>query len=298
MSKIKILITGINGNLASTLAKRLLLSNSPLFEIYGTHLESSTNENIAEIADKIQLLKVTKAGHVDFSQMKHPPHAIIHLATNYGRTEESHEEIVESNLYFPMKVLQYAIDNNVKTFINTDTSLERYTSAYSLSKKQFLDWLKLGAGKIQVINLILENYYGPFKKQFVFDLFNKFKNEVDEIPLTLGIQRRDFIYYEDVISAFLQILSRLDKITDSYSEFQIGSGESFSIKEIIMQMKEITNNKKTQLAWGKINLRKNELMDSKADVRAMNSVFGWYPRYSLHDGLTETFKTINNTDKI
>ena len=59
---------------------------------------------------------------------------VIHAATNYGRSSENFNDIIESNITFPTKILESSIKNKVNTFINIDTSLNKNINYYSSSK--------------------------------------------------------------------------------------------------------------------------------------------------------------------
>src|SRR5207344_1577562 len=92
-----------------------------------------------------------------------PLDAVVHTATSYGRKGEKAVAVLEANTAFPLRLMESGISFGVKTFFNTDTSLNKYMNFYALSKKQFADWGRLLAGqkKIRFINIELEHFYGP-----------------------------------------------------------------------------------------------------------------------------------------
>src|SRR4030067_3246566 len=125
-----VLITGINGFLGSHIAKRL----SKNYKIIG--LEYSL-ENLFRIegfsfpvylSDNKSIEKIFDDYHVDI---------IIHTATFYGKNNEEILQIANTNLFMPFYLLDFAIKKKAKLFINTDTALDRFTSPYALTKKQF-----------------------------------------------------------------------------------------------------------------------------------------------------------------
>ena len=151
-----LLITGINGYLGSNLAIRY----KDKYQIIGLEYDTS---NLSRIKDYNFTVFSTKDGISEnlFNDFKID--AIIHTATLYGRNNELNIEIFKSNLYLPLLLLEKAIANKCQLFINTDTALKRLTSPYSISKKQFKDWLKFFSfqKQIKVVNLKLEHFYGP-----------------------------------------------------------------------------------------------------------------------------------------
>ena len=42
---------------------------------------------------------------------------ILHLATSYGRKNETNEYVLNTNLMFPLSIIEKAIENNVKCFL-------------------------------------------------------------------------------------------------------------------------------------------------------------------------------------
>ena len=116
---------------------------------------------------------------------------VLHLATCYGRQNEKDLEIFESNTSFPLKLLEIAIFNKIKSFINTDTSLPRTLNAYTMSKKQFVEWGEMYAqhGKLCFVNIILEHFYGPGddKTKFISWVVESCLKNITELKLTLDI---------------------------------------------------------------------------------------------------------------
>ena len=131
---------------------------------------------------------------------KHNIYCIIHAATVYGRNNETDNEILFGNLYIPQLLLQKAIVNNCKIFINTDSVLDRFTSSYSLTKTHFLEWLKFYSKKnaIRMINLRLEHFYGPgaSESNFISSMIVKMLKNDPNIDLTMGEQNRDFFIHQ------------------------------------------------------------------------------------------------------
>ena len=214
--------------------------------------------------------------------------AIVHCATNYGRRFVSCPEIIESNLVLPLKLLEQGVNNGVRIFINSDTILNKNVSDYSLSKRQFREWLQSFSERIRCINLSLEHFYGPGDNntKFVTDIIHRLLLRVPSIDLTEGNQTRDFIYIDDVVDAFILLLLK-DKDPQGYSNFEVGSGHSIAIKEFVGLLKRLCGNNETQLNFGAIPYRAHELMQVKIDTSPLNSL-GWVSRWDLEEGLKQS----------
>lgn len=217
---------------------------------------------------------------------------VIHTAANYGRDKENVSKIVDVNLIFSLKLLETAANYDTDIFLNTDTLQQKYLSSYTLSKKQFVEWLQIfsRAKKIKAINFRLEHMYGPGddSKKFVVWLIEQMISNKSEIDLTAGEQKRDFIYIDDIVNAYLLILRHAADLPQ-FSEFDVGTGKQISIKEFVIELKntvESLNNRKitTKLNFGAIPYRKGEMMEVPEDVNPLLEL-GWKPSTVLSDGL-------------
>jgi CDP-paratose synthetase len=276
-----ILITGINGYLGSYLAKAL--SNE--YNIVGLEYSLENLFRIAENNYKVYSAKDGISGEIFTSQ---PIDIVIHTATFYGKNNEDYIQMLNTNLYSPLKLLDIAIKHKCQLFVNTDTVLDRFVNTYALTKRQFQEWLYLRRNEIKVINMQLEHFYGPGTSptNFLSFMINKLKNDDPHIDLTLGEQQRDFIYIDDVVNAYKTIIEKENAVKDSYSSFQVCTNQLVSIKDLLVTLKDLTNSKST-LNFGAVPYRENELMHSKSDNSALINL-GWKPQYSIKEGLQKT----------
>ncbi|WP_097460146.1 NAD-dependent epimerase/dehydratase family protein [Mangrovitalea sediminis] len=287
-----ILLTGATGFLGSHLLEALLGRGYSV-----TILKRSTSDTwrinhlLAQVRafdiDLVPLDEAFKEKNVD---------AVFHTACTYGRHGQAANEVVETNLLFGLKLLDVATAYNTKAFFNTDTLLPKYLNAYSLSKRHFSEWLKQRSDKIQVINLKLEHMYGPGDDQtkFVPWLINQLQRNVERIPLTEGKQLRDFIYIDDVISAYMLTLEKRMQLP-RFSEFDVGTGNLISVREFVTTLYEIYQqlnpNSKTLLGFGDIPLRDGEMMKVEVNNAALKGL-GWDSAVSQNQGLSRLLKVI------
>ncbi len=282
-----ILLTGATGFLGSYMLKRLLDENFEVIILKRSFSNTSRIEKLLDKvksydADKIKFKRIFEENNVDY---------ILHCATNYGRKNNDPLEIVEANLILPLKLLHEGLKNDLKVFINTDTVIDKRINNYSLSKKQFLDWLKVYSSRVKCINVSLEHFYGfnDDDSKFVTHIIRAVLNNVPEIDLTSGEQKRDFIYIDDAVEGFMKIIQNLDKNKNEFEHYEIGSGNNISIKETVTMIKKIAANTVTKLNFGKIPYRENEIMNSCVDISKLLSL-GWKPKVALGDGLKMTIE--------
>ncbi len=285
-----ILLTGGTGFLGSTLLKALVTCAE--FRI--TVLKRSTSRT-----DRVhKLLQHDAVNWIDLDRIninelfkQNSFNIIIHCATNYGRGNTNILDMASANLMLPLTLLQLGIEHKVNTFINTDTIIDKRVNEYSLSKKQFLEWLQNSSGKIQCVNMALEHFYGPFddESKFTTMIFHKLLRGEPKIDLTPGAQKRHFIYVDDVVQAFRCIIDHLDVLPSNFSSFEVSTEQSVSIREFVCLAKSIIGNTTTKLNFGAIPYRTNELMDSRTDISALLEL-GWRPTISLEQGIRMTLE--------
>lgn len=267
----KILLTGGTGFLGSHLLKAFIRNNHQVII-----LKRSTS-NLWRIEKEITKTRFYNSDTIDMKQVFEENKnidTIVHTATCYGRNGESLKQMLSANLTFPLEILEYAALYNVESFWNTDTTLLRNLNNYALSKSQFLDWGKQFSDekKIRFYNLKTEHMYGKLddeSKFITYILKQCIANE--KIDLTSGEQKRDFIYVEDVVMAYNFLLSS-EKISDTYfKEFEIGTGISIKIKDVVEIIKNATKSQ-AKLNFGALKYRKNETMDSKANLEELKNL--------------------------
>lgn len=289
----RILITGATGFLGSHLTKALINED---YEIAILKRSYSNTWRISGI------LKDVKTFNIDTCSIDEPFKecgqfdVVIHTATEYGRSGEAFSQLLQSNVSFPLKLLETAISYKTKLFINTDSFIHKsnysfqHLAGYAITKQQFLQWIKVYSHleKIKLVNLKLEHVYGPFDtegKFIPFVLENCLKN-VPELNLTLGNQKRDFIHISDVISAYSTIISRNIEAFQYFQEYGVGSGSSLSIRQLVELIHEKTKSN-TLLRFGAIPYQKNEVMESKANNYELKKL-GWKNQISLEEGICLT----------
>ena len=283
--KNNILMTGATGFLGSNLLRELIKHK---YEV--TILKRSLS-NISRIKDLIGSVKSFNLDEIYIESIfkKVKVDVILHCATSYGRADTDPFLVIDANLLLPLELLEIGKKNNIKYFVNTDTILNKRINYYTLSKNQFKDWLEMCSEELVGVNVLLEHFYGPFddKTKFISFIIDKLLKNALEIDLTEGKQKRDFIYIDDVVAAFIKILENLNNLKFGVHNYEIGTNKSFKIREVVDLIKQISANTVTKYNFGAIAYRKNEIMNSKVDIKAIRNL-GWKPKYSLLQGLTRT----------
>jgi nucleoside-diphosphate-sugar epimerase len=221
-------------------------------------------------------------------------YAAINLATSYGVEGENWSEVKRCNVENPLALFEQVADLGGEKFLTADTFFGKpyfnyeYARDYIASKDQFANQLKAIASKRSVFcgNLRLEHVFGPNdgQRKFVSRLISDFRKKKRHIDLTTGTQKRDFIYVPDVSSAFIKVL--MHNQTGNYVEYEVGTGKSITLKSFCLELAKAFSVSTDRLRFGAISQRRNEIMDSKADIRALSSI-GWAARWSLRPGVVD-----------
>ncbi|WP_199621692.1 NAD-dependent epimerase/dehydratase family protein [Paenibacillus alkalitolerans] len=285
-----VLVTGATGFLGSHMVKELVKEGHHVIIFKRS---SSNCRRIAQVLPYLCVYNLDKTGiDVPFQEIGEI-HAVIHTATCYGRDNESMAEIAAANISFPLQLLETAVAYGTKTFFNTDTFsntgslISNYLPGYHLSKKHFLEWGRYFSETkgIRFINMKLEHLYGPLdsEQKFIPKVINSCLNNEPELLLSPGEQKRDFIYLDDAISAYLVLLDKTPEQTSSFYEYQVGTGVSTSIRDLVELIHRVTRSR-TLLKFGAIPYRDNEIMFSQAVIDPLVAL-GWVSKVGLEAGI-------------
>ena len=280
----KILLTGATGYLGGHLCRRLIHEGHHVVALHLNHAERlvSLGADEERSVTKVYLEDEPIEGIVE----RHAIDGVIHTATLYGRGDESFAKMVSANVVFPVAIMASCVKNKVKFFMNTDTILAKDVSAYALTKSHVVDWMKVFADKVKMVDMKLDHFYGPKDKntKFVAFVLEKLLRNEPSIDLTEGTQTRDFIYVDDVVDAYVAVLGNLDKIAlGNVAVFEVGTNVKTSIRHLVTKLKELTRST-TVLNFGAVPLRKNEMLDYDVDTTALR-LLGWSPRIGIDEGL-------------
>ncbi len=220
---------------------------------------------------------------------------VIHVATCYGREQRNELDIVDTNIVLGVNLLKSAVKHGVEIFINTDTFfnidnlISNHMQAYTLSKKQFIEWLKyFSFSGISVINMKIHHVYGPGDNsdKFIPWLQTSLIKNSGSVNLTSGIQLRDFIYIDDVVSAFILALKAVN-IQENFKEYNVCTGIKTSVRDFSLELRTQIIDKyavDTELVFGAIPTSSDEIMDVSNDSSSLLSI-GWSHSSSIKQGI-------------
>ena len=162
-----------------------------------------------------------------------------------------------------------------------------YGKAKLLSSRYMIDLYKKKNFPSVVLRLYLA--YGPKQDMNRFlpiIIDGCIKNK--KFPCSIGNQLRDFVHVDDVVDAIIKSLKNKNA---KGQIINIGSGKPGKIKDIINHVKKIS--KGGFLQFGKIKLRKDEILKIYPNIKKAKNIINWKPKISFDKGLKSTIKFYN-----
>lgn len=292
------MLTGATGFLGSHLIPALLEAGYSVKALR----RNSPQAPSADGGDKrISWHTIDPADQAGFTGFFSDVDCVIHTAASYGRRGEHTADVARANTLFGLQVLEAAVAEKVKCFMNTDSALPKMSNPYSISKAHFSEWGKYFSETrdIRFVNIRLEHMYGPgdTSLKFTNHVIDSCLNNVPQLKLSDGIQLRDFIFIDDVVSAYLTVLKNQSLFAPKFCEIPVGSGTVVSIRFLVESIHQLCGSA-TTLAFGEIEKNDRDVLYSCADISFLGHL-GWHPETSLLDGLHAiiTQKKAEMTDK-
>lgn len=154
-----------------------------------------------------------------------------------------------------------------------------YNKSKYLAEELLLNYLE---NITRVTSLRLFNLYGKYQgdtfliPQIIKDIHNKKSIHVKDL-----IPKRDYLYIKDLL-LLIEIIISSDTANGIYN---IGSGKSYSVQEVINEIKSTTNTDAQIISEN--SRREGEILDCVADIKKIKIDTGWFPKYDLKSGLLD-----------
>ena len=221
-----------------------------------------------------------------------------------GYVDHSNKEKTFQSHYIGCKNLtEILLKKAPKAFIQIGSSIE-YGNAKSPQKENFRCNPKSVYGKAKL--LASKHLLNLFKKQefpsTVLRLYQAYGPRQDlnrfipiiisgciknkQFPCSKGNQLRDFLYVDDVVNAILKSLTNKNARGQIIN---IGSGKPRKIKNIIDYIKKYSKGGYPQ--FGRVKLRKDEILEVYPDIKKAKNKINWSPRISFKKGLKITINS-------
>lgn len=307
MTSIKnVFVTGANGFIGANLTRRLLSEN------YEVGILKRENSDLSKIRDLLPGLKAYNGDVRDYTSVAAAlsdfrPDAVLHLVTYY-RIEHTAADVgpmIDTNVRGTVNLLEAAKDSGVGLFVNTSSCAVYRMADHALSEKDPIAPQNLYALTkhhaeeecrfyadyfgMKAITLRMFPPYGPgdHERRLIPHVILSLQKGV--MPeLTTGKQLWDFVYIDDVTSAYLAALKTGPRIK-GHEIVNIGTGSPVSVRDMVMEIMRLMN-AEGEPKFGAIPHRKNEVWYNSAQIGRAKGKLGWEPEYPLDKGLENTIR--------
>lgn len=307
-----VLVTGANGFVGAWLAKELIKEEANVVA-----LVRDWNPNgglyLHGIEDKVVKISgnITEASLVSRILNEYEIDSCFHLAAQALVTVANRNPIstFESNIYGTWTLLEQCRMNDKVLRIIISTSDKVYGNQNKLKLKeddQLLGLFPYDASKVcaDVISRCYASYYnlpisivrfsniyGGGNLNFSRIVPYTIKCALFDQPVFLrsdGMNKREFIYIEDVVSALLILAANMHREEIRGQAFNFGSGEVTNVITLIEQIKKISGQNKLKVIIPDIP-EKGEILEQGLDYHKASKNLGWQSRFDLRAGLKMTF---------
>jgi len=290
-------VTGCSGFIGTHLVTRLL-DEGHMVTGYDLVMPAYTHVNFDFVQGDILDLERLRASVVK-------PDGIFHLAAQTkvpnSTRDPSYDFLVNARGTFNVlscasgATFVYASTSTVYGIAATPTSEEhamRPVSFYGASKAAGELYCSAfnGIFGLPTISLRLFNVYGPGNaKGVMYDLIKKLKTDGSHLEiLGSGLQKKDYVYIDDVIDAFL--LAYDNGIPGE--AYNVGSGRAITVNEIassICSMMDLH----PDIRWTGGPSWEGDIESTQADISNFGS-FGWKPTTDVETGLHNLYEWIQS----
>jgi UDP-glucose 4-epimerase len=322
---VRVLVTGAAGFIGSHLVDRLLADGEEVLGF--DDLSSGKMANLRDARQSrlgkfsFQRGDVTSTMLADVIK-RQKPEVIFHLAAQVDVRKSVADPIHDAmiNIIGTINLLQAASDAGTRKVVFTSSGGCIYgepdakrlpvtedqvflpeslpESPYGVSKKVVLDYLRYFdvVKDLDYTALALSNVYGPRQEpasevglegQVVAIFCRKM---LGHRPVTIygdGEQTRDFVYVDDVVSAFVSARDR-----GSRELVNVGSGKELSVNELYSKLTELIP---TRFEPVNAAARPGEIQRIVIDPTKAGRVLGWAPVTDLAEGLKQTVAWFRST---
>jgi len=274
----KILVTGFSGFIGKYLLERLNFSNHELI--------------LMDLANGFDICNWEQVKHITGID------AIIHLA-NLSFVPASYDQpkkFYESNYLSTLNMLELCRTNHAK-MIFFSSYVYGHPQYQPIDEKHPIQAFNPYAQTKVICESLCEGYNRDFQVPVTifrpFNIYGIGQNPDFLIPTIIqqakkgsivikdDRPKRDYIHVKDIVEAVIAAID--SKTSPTLKTYNLGTGISYSVKEIVEQVRDLYNSKINYQCLNEI--RQNEVMDTVADIRKIKTELKWEPKISITEGL-------------
>ena len=300
----KVLVTGGTGFLGHHVVKALLDRKAAVTLLIQPHEKTW---RLDDIESNVNIVKATLANREETKMAVREirPEVIVHFAGMMERRRDLSilDDLNNHHIVSTINIILSSDPEVTKLVINTGTS-EEYgeqadpfvetlpinpVSPYSASKGAatiMATYLSKAIG-VPVVTMRPFITYGPGQiHDTLIPFLIKGVLEKKTVELTEGLQYRDFIFVDDLVSCYLAVIEKSASIKTP-GIFNVGTGKKMRVRDVVETIADLMNGQ-DYLKIGARPMRPGEPESMVADVQKAEEILEWVPEVSLRDGLERT----------
>lgn len=295
-----ILVTGGTGFIGSHLIERLLNENYNVILLKRSFSDTWRVKHLFDNFSKKLILVDIDLINLEEVFEKYSIEGIFHLATYYNKNPNFNEikPMGESNIIFPLELINLAIKYKVNYFINTGTFMEytlnneQLVCSYDLNPKTFYATTKISFEEIlkffesnYPIHIATLKIYSPYgdkddvKKIIPYLVNNTLNNK--QVSINYPNNKLNLVFVDDIVSAFLKLREHILQFNE-YESFDIANNISYSLSEIYNFIENFVEKNET------ISIKGVEI--GNIPNINHNKKISWRPHIKIEDGLKKTIE--------
>lgn len=318
IKKLHVLVTGADGFIGSHLSEQLVNAGCKVrvLTLYNSFnnwgwLENSPFQSEMEIMsgdirDPFLCKKITKDIDIVF-------HLAALIAIPYSYIAPS--SYVDTNVAGTLNMVQAAMENGVKRFVQTSTSEVYGTAMYAPidEKHQLQPQSPYSASKIGADAIAMSYYnsfgfpvviarpfntYGPRQsaRAVIPNIISQIAAEKEMLDLGDLTPTRDFNYVEDTCQGFIELAQCEEAVGKTIN---IGSGREISVGDTAELIRKLMNSSIIiRQDEARIRPGKSEVFRLISDISLISSMTAYKPQNSLEEGLSKTIEWFRNPDNL
>lgn len=300
----KILITGGAGFIGSNIADECIRKKYEVVIV--DNLITGKKKNINQ-KSKFYDVDITDYKELEKIFKKEKPQVVNHHAAQIDvrKSVANPQYDARINIIGSLNLLELCVKYKVEKFIfassggtiygeckgkpapkeNSSYSPESPYGCAKLSVEYYMNYYNKVYG-LKTISLRYANVYGPRQDPYgeagvVAIFINRMLNNEDVFIYGNGEQMRDFVFVSDVVEANIKCISK----NLHFGVYNVGTQKATSVNKLFSIISKILKYKKPVIYQPQ---RKGELLKSYLCIEKIKKELGWYPKFSLQEGIEKT----------
>jgi nucleoside-diphosphate-sugar epimerase len=300
----RVLVTGASGFIGSFLVEELVRQGR---DVHCLLRPSSSTRYLASVSDLISIHRadLVDAEAIETAVRAARPEVVYHLgAVGVADIDVSPAWAVRVNVEGTLNLLS-ALGDDYRVFVNTGTCHEygdneppfredqdpRPELPYAITKTaawRFCQRLYKGKGR-PIVTVRPFSVYGPRQATNTFiPACIRAACDGRAFKMTLGEQRRDWVYVTDVVEGFLRAGTVREAVGGTFNLCTGRETTLYETAQVIVTEMEMGST----IQRGALPYRKGENWRMVGDNTRARSTLGWHPRIDLHTGIRETIRAM------